>query len=95
VLLYRSWLAPCATLLFFLGLWMLPGGASPNEPTQLLSVLIVLQFVMNALLLISMRATARLACGIGALLSFVVVAVPLVVCAIAQVFVARLFGAGS
>jgi hypothetical protein len=96
VLLYRSWLAPCATLLFFLGLWMLPGGSAPNEPTQLLSVLIVLQFVMNALLLIAMRATARLACGIGALLSFVVVAVPLVVCTIAQVFVARLLGgAGS
>jgi hypothetical protein len=92
VLMYRSWLAPCASLLFFLGLWILPGGSKPNEPTQLLSALILLQFVLNALLLVSMRATARLACGIGALLSFVVVAVPLVVCTIAQVFVARLMG---
>ena len=32
VLLYRSWLAPCATLLFFLGLWMLPGGAALTNP---------------------------------------------------------------
>jgi hypothetical protein len=90
VLLYRAWLAPGATLLFFLGLWMLPGGPRPDEPTQLLSVLVLCQFVLNALLLVSMRATARLACGINAMLSFVVVAVPLVVCALTQVFVARL-----
>jgi len=90
VLLYRGWLAPGATLLFFLGLWILPGGPQPQEPTQLLSVLVLLQFVLNALLLVSMRATARLACGINALLSFVVVAVPLVVCALEQVLVARL-----
>ena len=90
VLLYRAWLAPGATLLFFLGMWMLPGGPRPEEPTQLLSILVLAQFVLNVLLLVSMRATARLACGIGALLSFVVVAVPLVVCALAQGFVARL-----
>jgi hypothetical protein len=90
VLLYRGWLAPGATLLFFLGLWMLPGGSKPEEPTQLLSVLVLGQFVLNALLLVAMRATARLACGINALLSFVVVAIPLVVCALEQVFVARL-----
>jgi hypothetical protein len=92
VLLYRSWLAPGATLLFFLGIWMLPGTTS-KEPTLLLTVLAVMQFVLNALLLVSMRATARLACGIGALLSFVVVAVPLLVCAMTQVFVAKLFHA--
>jgi hypothetical protein len=93
VLLYRSWLAPCATLLFFLGLWMLPPGSRPDEPTHLLPALALLQFVFNLLLLISMRATARLACGIGALLSFIVVAVPLLVCGLAQLFVARLLGA--
>jgi hypothetical protein len=90
VLLYRSWLAPCATLLFFVSLWALPGGSRPDEPTALLPALVVLQFTLNALLLVAMRATARLACGIGALLSFVVVAVPLLVCAMVQVFVARL-----
>ena len=89
VLLYRSWLAPAATLLFFLGVWMLPG-PTPEEPTRLITLLLLVQFVLNALLLISMRATARLACGIGALLSFVVVAVPLLVYAMTQAFVAKL-----
>jgi hypothetical protein len=93
VLLYRSWLAPFATLLFFLGIWMLPGGAQSDEPTRLLTGLVLAQFFLNALLLVSMRATARLACGISALLSIVVVAVPLLVCAMTQVFVARLFHA--
>ena len=90
VLLYRSWLVPCATLLFFVGVWILPAGPRPEEPTPLLTLLVLAQFVLNALLLVAMRATARLACGIGALLSFVVVAVPLVVCALAQVFLARI-----
>jgi hypothetical protein len=91
VLFYRSWLVPGAMLLFFLGLWMLPGGAKPQEPTQLLPMLGIGQFLLNVLFLISMRATARLACGISAVLSFVVTAIPLVVCGIAQVFVSRLF----
>jgi len=89
VLFYRSWLAPCASLALYLGAWMLPSGERPDEPTQLILILSILQFVLNVLLLVSMRATARLACGIPAVMSFVVVAIPLVVCAFVQGFVAR------
>jgi hypothetical protein len=91
VLLYRSWLAPFALLFFYLGAWVLPGGDKPQEPTPLLPLLVIGQFTLHMLLLSSMRASARLACGIGALLSFVVVAVPLTVFVFVQVFAARLF----
>jgi hypothetical protein len=90
VLLYRSWLAPFAALSYYLGLWMLPGGDKPQEPTALLPLLLIGQFMLHMLILSSMRASARLACGIGALLSFVVVAVPLTVFVFVQLFVSRL-----
>lgn len=90
VLFYRSWLTPFATLAYFCGVWMLPGGSRPDEPTQLLPLFAMLQLLLNVLLLSSMRATARQACGVGALLSFVVVAIPLAVCAFVQLFVERL-----
>jgi hypothetical protein len=90
VLFYRSWLTPFATLAFFCGCWMLPGGSKPDEPTQMYPLLAMLQLLLNVLLLSSMRATARQACGVGALLSFVVVAIPLAVCGFVQLFVERL-----
>ena len=91
VLFYRSWLAPFATLCLYLLAWMLPSEPSPEEPARIYQLLLVGQLMLNILLLSAMRATARLACGIGALLSFVVVAIPLVVWTFAQLFAERLF----
>ncbi|MET0388149.1 MAG: hypothetical protein ABW321_19410 [Polyangiales bacterium] len=90
VLLYRSWLAPFAALFFNLGLWMLPGGDKPDELTPLLPLLGIVQFMLHMLILSSMRASARLACGIGALMSFVVVAIPVTVFVFVQLFIARI-----
>ena len=90
VLLYRSWLAPFAALFFYVGVWMLPGGGKPEEPPPLLPLLWTGQFIFHMLLLSSIRASARLASGIGALLSFVVVAIPLTIFVFVQVFAAKL-----
>ena len=89
VLLYRSWLVPGATLAFFLGAWLLPA-ADEKTATPFLPVLFVVQLLLNALLLVAMRATARLACGIGPVLSFTVTAVPFVVWMFVQLFMSRL-----
>jgi hypothetical protein len=89
VLLYRSWLVPSATLLLYLGLWILPV-ADEKTPTPLLPVLLTVQLVFYALLLVSMRATARLACGIGPMLSFTVTVVPFVIWMFVQLFLSKL-----
>jgi hypothetical protein len=86
-LLYRSWLLPGATLLFFAALWFLPAGPTPETASPFLPFIITVQLTFNALLLLSMRATARFACGISPLLSYTVTAVPLVVWIIVQWFV--------
>jgi hypothetical protein len=83
VLLYRSWLAPVAALIYGLGLWLLP--VAQFQPLLAMTV-----FTLNLLLLSSLRASARLASGIGVVLSFVVVAVPLTVCMFVQLFLARI-----
>ena len=90
VLFYRSWLAPFATLCLYVGAWVLPSEPSPDEPARVYQFLLFGQLMLNILLLSSMRATARLACGVGALLSFVVVAIPLIVWTFAQLFAERL-----
>jgi hypothetical protein len=90
VLLYRSWLVPAATLVFFAGVWMLPG-TSASTTTPLLPVLLAVQLLLNALLLVAMRATARLACSIGPMLSFAVTAVPFVIWMFVQLFMSRAF----
>lgn len=90
VLLYRSWLVPAATLIYYLGLWMLPA-ATADGVTPMWPVLVALQLLLNALILVSMRATARLACGIGPMLSFTVTAIPFVVWMFVQLFMSRLF----
>jgi hypothetical protein len=92
VLLYRSWLAPFAVLFCYVLVWALPAGAKPEEPSAFSQLILVVGIVLHILLLSSMRASARLACGIGALLSFVVVAVSLIVFLFVQVFEAKLLG---
>lgn len=89
VLLYRSWLVPAATLLLYLGLWMLPV-SDEKTPTPLLPLLLTVQLVFYALLLVSMRASARLACGIGPMLSFTVTVVPFVIWMFVQLFLSKL-----
>jgi hypothetical protein len=89
VLLYRSWLVPSATLLLYLGLWILPV-TDEKTPTPMLPVLLTVQLVFYALLLVSMRATARLACGIGPMLSFTVTVVPFVIWMFVQLFLSKL-----
>jgi hypothetical protein len=86
-LLYRSWLLPGATLLFYVALWVLPAGPTPETASPLLPFVMMVQLTFNALLLLSMRATARFACGIGPLLSYTVTAVPLIVWIMIQWFV--------
>jgi hypothetical protein len=86
-LLYRTWLLPAVSLLLFGGLWVLPGGATPETPTPWHYVVGMTQLILYALLVVTMRATARLACGISPLLSFVVTAVPFVVWMFEQWFV--------
>jgi hypothetical protein len=86
-MLYRGWLLPGATLIFFASLWLLPGGSTPETATPLLPLIVTVQLTFNALLLLTMRATARLACGITPLLSFAVTAVPLVIWVLVQLFV--------
>jgi hypothetical protein len=46
-----------------------------------------IQLTFNALLLLSLRATARFACGITPLLSYTVTAVPLVIWMMVQWFI--------
>jgi len=86
-LLYRSWLLPAFALLMFGVLWVLPGGATPKSPSPWYPLVGMIQLTFYALLVVSMRATARLACGITPLLSFVVTAVPFVIWMFQQWFV--------
>jgi hypothetical protein len=86
-LLYRTWLLPGASLLLYLGLWLLPGGATPEIASPFVLPLYVIQMMFSAMLLLSMQATARFACGIGPLLSYAVTAIPLVVWIMVQWFI--------
>jgi len=90
VLLYRGWLLPYASLFAFTALWLLPGAAKPDQPPAFLPFIGFAQLTLNALLLVSMRATARLACGIRPLLSYVIVTVPFVIWLFVQLAISRL-----
>jgi hypothetical protein len=89
VLLYRSWLIPFASLVVFASLWVLPAPIDPKTPPVYLPLVGFAQLTLDALLLVSMRATARLACGIRPLLSYVVVAVPFVIWMFVQLIITR------
>ncbi len=88
VLFYRFWLSPAAQLLFFALLWMLPPAATPDAAPPFAEGVYFLRFFLNALLFVAMRATARLACGIGPLLSYAVVVVPFLLWNMIQPFIA-------
>jgi hypothetical protein len=80
-LLYRSWLSPFAAVVFYTTLWLTPSNeAFANLVYNLTSVFMHLMFLS------SLRATARLACGIGPLMSYVIVLVSLTVYMLGQLF---------
>jgi hypothetical protein len=68
VLFYRIWLLPATMLLFYFAVWALPPPA--------LTTLQPLGLIGSVLLMWAMTSTARLACGLGAGTSIVVVLVP-------------------
>lgn len=86
-LLYRTWLLPAAMLLYFIALWLLPAPPAPETPSPFLPFVLTVQLTFDVLLLLSMRATARFACGIPPLLSYTVTAIPLVIWMIMQYFI--------
>jgi hypothetical protein len=94
VMLYRSWLVPMSSqgakvpgLLLGLVYWGLP-----SEPDGTLVRLVVLvdNTLPMLLLLLAMRATARLAGGVGPLASFVIVTVPIGLLLVSQELVLSL-----
>lgn len=86
-LYYRAWLLPAALAFFYLVVWASPapaeladaaGAAEAPPPPLAVSFALLVRMIAPVLLFVAMSATARLACGLGPLLSFVVVAVPIV-----------------
>jgi hypothetical protein len=87
-LYYRIWLLPAALLFYQIMMGVVP---PPPDPTLLdpstipaatmtgLAMSSAVQLVAAVLLILTMSATARLACGLGPLLATVVVIVPLLV----------------
>jgi hypothetical protein len=79
VMYYRFWLVPAAMLFVYLAIWMLPApdpATAQGAPPPALFVVTSVQLLASVLLMIAMGATARLACGLGPLLSIVLVVVP-------------------
>jgi len=86
VLYYRAWLLPAALAFYYLVVWATPippelaaaaGSVDPPMPPFAVTFALIVRMIAPVLLFVAMSATARMACGLGALLSFVVVAVPI------------------
>jgi hypothetical protein len=77
-MLYRGWLLPAGRLCFYGALWTLPPADVANmaEPPALWFFVVAFELAGRVLLMMTMGATARLACGLGPLMAFVVVIVP-------------------
>lgn len=94
VLYYRAWLLPAALAFFYLVVWVspIPPGladpaatdAVPQAPPLAVAVALIVRMIAPVLLFVAMSATARLACGLGPLMSFVVVAIPIVLMMLAE-----------
>jgi len=78
-MLYRAWLLPIGDAIFYLALW-----AAPPDFAAWLALVRALTFAPIFMLWASMVATARLACGAGSFVSFIVATVPFVVYFIAE-----------
>lgn len=86
VLLYRSWLSPFATLIMNIAHWLLPSSGGTEGFPRFIEPFAIAHMLLHLLFLSSLRATLRLACGVGPLLSYVIVIVSVVVWALVQQF---------
>jgi hypothetical protein len=77
-LLYRGWLLPTSMLFSYLAIWMLPPAdqVAMGEAPALWFFIAGVDLTSRVLLMMTMGATARLACGMGPWISFVVVIIP-------------------
>lgn len=86
VLLYRSWLSPFASLIMNVAVWLLPSSGGSEGFPRFMEPFAIAHMLLHLLFLSSLRATVRLACGVGPLLSYVIVIVSVVVWALVQLF---------
>lgn len=86
VLLYRSWLSPFATLVMNVAAWLLPSSGAADGLPRYMEPFAIAHMLLHLMLLSSLRATARLACGVGSLLSYVIVIISVMVWALVQLF---------
>lgn len=86
MMFYRAWVVPAFMLLYYYGVhWPLPVGPEPPAvlpPLSVVSGSVTLLLLM--LTMMAMSATARVACGLGPLLSMVVVVVPITLLLLVQ-----------
>jgi hypothetical protein len=84
VVLYRFWLAPAAALIGYLAAWVSPIPletlvANPEQmPPMPILIAGFAQAALRVFQILSLTATARLACGLSIPMSLVVVGVPLI-----------------
>lgn len=85
VVLYRAFLLPLSQVLLHVVVWSLP-----QDPTELASLMAAAaQMLPLVLLFWALRATARMASGVGPLASYLAAIVPFVVMVLAQEFLGR------
>jgi hypothetical protein len=85
-LFYRAWLLPASKLFMEAAAALLPaaGGSMMGAPPAAWYLGASVGLVIQVLLMLTMGATARLACGLGPVLSFVVVVVPVLLMQLAE-----------
>jgi hypothetical protein len=93
-LYYRAWLLPAALVLFYLVVWASPAppeiaedASGASAPSFVVTLALLIRMIAPVLVFIAMSATARIACGLGPFMAFVVVAVPIVLMMVAEAFV--------
>jgi hypothetical protein len=94
-LYYRAWLLPAALVFFYLVVWAAPApaevadamsGAGSAPPPFAVTIALLVRMIAPVLVFIAMSSTARVACGLGPFMAFVVVAVPIVLMMVAEAF---------
>lgn len=75
--LYRAWLMPAAVLVYYIGVWGLPAPQDGVAPPGF-NLLVLFRVGLPVFLMVTMGATARLACGLGPFMSIIVVVVPFI-----------------
>lgn len=77
-MLYRGWLLPAGWVFYYVAGWTLAPADAANtaDPSALWFFVVAADLAARVLMMMTMGATARLACGLGPLMAFVVVIVP-------------------